>query len=57
VGRTKDGQVYLYDPWPRKGDQMIFKDKQQTVFNAYFQDTETGQMRYSEWLSRTTPRG
>jgi hypothetical protein len=55
--RPEDGGVYLYDPWPRQGSQLVLKDGAPDDFWAYFRSFDAGgrQWKYSEWLSRTEP--
>ena len=58
-GLTPDqGGVYLYDPWPRQGSQLIRKDKDTDAFWAYFKIYDAGgrKWKYSEWVSRTDPK-
>ncbi len=44
-----DGDVYLYDPFPRKGTQILHLSKQKTLFEDYFEFPENAE---GEWPSR-----
>lgn len=54
IGKRGD-EVYLYDPWPRAGSQMIWRKDKPGDFTDYFINAH-GDMKYSEFLSRTSPR-
>jgi hypothetical protein len=53
-----DSGIYLYDPWPRQGSQLVFKSRSHDDFWAYFRafDAQGRRWKYSEWTSRTDPK-
>lgn len=49
----KDGKIYLYDPYPRTGSQMMYKDD--AGFWTLF-ETKDGRWKWSMLIARTRPR-
>lgn len=40
MGLDRSGQLFLYDPWPREGKQMLSWSSDQALIKPYFENTE-----------------
>lgn len=48
--------IYLYDPFPRTGSQLVLKDSQIDLFRSYFERSMGQGMKMALFVLRTEPR-